>query len=133
MYALDADMTVPGFERIVAENAVLERVSHGLVFTEGPVWDARQGALIWTDIRGDKILRWAPGKGQTTILEPTGQANGLTLTPKTGSSSPAGDLARCGDGSPTACPLSQQVQKLQEGPAHLVLKCLGQRAQVPPE
>jgi gluconolactonase len=73
------DMTVPGFERIVLEDTVLERVSHGLVFTEGPVWDARQGALIWTDIRGDKILRWTPGKGQTTILEPTGKANGLTL------------------------------------------------------
>ena len=79
MYALDVDMTVPGFGRIVPEDAVLERISHGLVFTEGPVWDARQGALIWTDIRGDKILRWVPGKGQTTILEPTGKANGLTL------------------------------------------------------
>ena len=33
MYALDVDMTVRGFERIVAEDAVLERVSHGLVFT----------------------------------------------------------------------------------------------------
>ena len=79
MYTLDVDMTAGGFERIVAEGAVLERIAHGLVFTEGPVWDARQGALIWTDIRGDKILRWAPGKGQTTILEPTGKANGLTL------------------------------------------------------
>lgn len=79
MYALDVDMTAGGFERIVPKGAVLERIAHGLVFTEGPVWDARQGALIWTDIRGDKILRWAPGKGQTTILEPTGKANGLTL------------------------------------------------------
>ncbi len=79
MYALDVDMTTPGFERIVPKGAVLERISHGLVFTEGPMWDARQGAFIWTDIRGDKILRWAPGKGQTTILEPTGKANGLTL------------------------------------------------------
>src|SRR5712692_969073 len=79
MYALDVDMTASGFERIVPAGAVLERIAHGLVFTEGPVWDARQGALIWTDIRGDKILRWAPGKGQTTILEPTGKANGLTL------------------------------------------------------
>jgi gluconolactonase len=79
MYALDVDMTAPGFDRLVAVDAVLERVSHGLVFTEGPVWDARQGALVWTDIRGDKILKWVPGKGQTTILEPTGKANGLTL------------------------------------------------------
>lgn len=47
MYALDADMRAPGFERIVAGDAVLERVSHDLVFTEGPVWDARQAALVW--------------------------------------------------------------------------------------
>ncbi len=79
MYALDVDMTAPGFERIAPPDAVLERVSHGLVFTEGPIWDAEQGALIWTDIRGDQILRWIPGKGRDVIMEPTGKANGLTL------------------------------------------------------
>lgn len=79
MYALDTDQTAPGFERIVPRGVALERVAHGLIFTEGPVWDARQGALLWTDIRGDKILRYTPGKGTETILEPTGKANGLTL------------------------------------------------------
>lgn len=79
MYALDVDQTQPGFEKIVPEGTVLERIAHDLVFTEGPVWDARQGALIWTDIRGDKILKWTPGKGQETLLEPSGKANGLTL------------------------------------------------------
>src|SRR5437667_11932395 len=79
MYALDVDMAQPGFERIVPQGTALERVTHGLVFTEGPVWDARAGVLIWTDIRGDKILRYTPGKGTEVMLEPTGKANGLTL------------------------------------------------------
>ncbi len=79
MYALDVDQTQPGFEKIVPPGAVLERVSHGHVFTEGPLWDARAGALVWTDIRGDQILKYTPGKGTEVVLEPTGKANGLTL------------------------------------------------------
>ena len=79
MYALGTDMRAPGFEKIAPDGAVLERIAHGLIFTEGPVWDGRAGALIWTDIRGDKILKWTPGVGTETMLEPTGKANGLTL------------------------------------------------------
>ena len=45
------------FDELVPKNAVLERISHGHIFTEGPVWNAREGALYWTDIIGDTIWK----------------------------------------------------------------------------
>jgi sugar lactone lactonase YvrE len=59
---MDTDMTAPGFERIVPAR-LLDRIAYGLQFGEGPVWNARQGALLWVDIVGDTILKWTPGKG----------------------------------------------------------------------
>ena len=38
------------FHDIVPKDAVLERVSHGHIFTEGPVWNSREGALYWTEV-----------------------------------------------------------------------------------
>ena len=97
MFALDVSQAAPGFERIVAPGTVLERVAHGLIFTEGPVWvpaahphpgplpvgegarRAGEGALIFTDIRGDRLIRWRPGLGLETLYAPSSKANGLTL------------------------------------------------------
>ena len=79
MYALDVSQAAPGFERIVAPGTVLERVAHGLIFTEGPVWDPKEHALIFTDIRGDRIIRWRPRVGMETLYAPSTKANGLTL------------------------------------------------------
>lgn len=69
----------PTFYDIVPKDAVLERVSHGHIFTEGPVWNAREGALYWTDIIGNTIWKWNPGVGKTAVLRPSGKANGMTF------------------------------------------------------
>ena len=79
MHALDVDMTVPAFERIVPQGSALERIVPGNTFTEGPVWQAAEGALYWTDIIGDKILRWSQGKGVSVVMGPAGHPDGLTL------------------------------------------------------
>jgi gluconolactonase len=67
------------FHDIVPKTAVLERVSHGHIFTEGPVWNAREGALYWTDIIGNTIWKWTPGVGNSVVLRPSGKANGMTF------------------------------------------------------
>lgn len=69
----------PKFHDIVPRDAVLERVSHGHIFTEGPVWNSREGALYWTDIIGDTIWKWNPGVGKSVVLRPSGKANGMTF------------------------------------------------------
>ena len=74
-----AEAAAPGFHDIVSQDAVLERVSHGHIFTEGPVWNAREGAIYWTDIIGNTIWKWNPGIGRSVVLRPSGKANGMTF------------------------------------------------------
>ncbi len=64
---------------IVPEGAKLERLATGFLFTEGPIWDAANGCLFFSDIPGNKMRRWTPGKGAETFREPSGKSNGLTL------------------------------------------------------
>lgn len=74
-----AEAASPRFHDLVPEDAVLERISHGHVFTEGPVWNAREGALYFVDILDDTIWRWTPGVGKSVVLRPSGKANGMTF------------------------------------------------------
>jgi gluconolactonase len=66
------------FDRLVPRDAHVELVSTGHLFTEGPVWNARRGFLLWVDIAGDAIWRWMPGQDPEVYLQPSGKANGLT-------------------------------------------------------
>ena len=66
------------FHDLVPEDAVLDRISHGHVLTEGPVWNAREGALYFVDILDDTIWKWTPGIGKSIVLRPSGKANGMT-------------------------------------------------------
>lgn len=65
--------------RLIPEDAVVERISSGHLFTEGPVWDARADALLWSDIAGDAIWRWSPTAGPSVFRRPSGRSNGLTF------------------------------------------------------
>ncbi len=64
---------------IVPERPVLETISTGHLFTEGPVWDVVRQAMHWTDIVGDTIWTWKPGVGRSVLLAPSGKANGMTI------------------------------------------------------
>jgi gluconolactonase len=46
--------------------------------TEGPVWIAEGGYLLFSDIHGSRRMKWEPGKGVTTDKENTARANGMT-------------------------------------------------------
>lgn len=65
--------------RLIPETATVERISGGHLFTEGPVWHARHGALLWCDIAGDTIWQWVPTSGPSPFRRPSGKSNGLTL------------------------------------------------------
>lgn len=75
---IETDREAPGFERIVPKAGWIEKIPCDCVFGEGPVWNRTEGYLLWTDIVGDKILKWAPEQGISTFLTPTGHANGMT-------------------------------------------------------
>ncbi len=76
---IDVDKCGAGWEEIVDRRPAFDVVARDIVFGEGPVWDAREGALYFTDIIGDTIWKWTPGQGQEVVLRPTGKANGMCL------------------------------------------------------
>jgi gluconolactonase len=55
-----------------------ERIATGFRFTEGPVWDAATGSLLFSDIPADRLYRWHPGTGPEIVREPSDKSNGLT-------------------------------------------------------
>lgn len=67
-----------GFDRIISDQAVVELVVGGFIFTEGPVWNASENYLVFTDIIGDTIHQWEPGKGLSVLVSPSGKADGMT-------------------------------------------------------
>lgn len=56
------------------------RICSGFTFTEGPVWLPDRGCLLFSDIPGNRILRWWPGNEAAEVYrEPSRNSNGLTL------------------------------------------------------
>ncbi len=76
---MDIDMVAPGLERIAGPDPPLDRIAHGLTFSEGPVWDRRNGQLFFVDIIGNTIWKWVPGVGREIVLRPSDHANGMTF------------------------------------------------------
>ncbi len=74
---LQTDNVAPGASRIVPEGAQTEVLADDLMFTEGPVWNA--GALYYTDIVGNQIIKWSPDGGNQVIMEPAGHPDGMTV------------------------------------------------------
>jgi gluconolactonase len=74
-----SEASSPRLREIVPDDAVLQQVSYGHLFTEGPVWNPREQVLLWSDIAGDTIWKWTPGVGRTVFLRPSGKSNGLTF------------------------------------------------------
>ena len=57
-----------------------EQLCSGFGFTEGPIWVARENALVFSDIPGNTAYRWRPGQRQAEVYrEPSGWSNGMTM------------------------------------------------------
>ena len=61
---------------IVGDEAEIEQVATGFMFTEGPMWDPRTGTLIFSDIPANAMRRWSAEGGVEVFREPSGKANG---------------------------------------------------------
>jgi len=65
------------FRAVVGDDAVLEQVATGFMFTEGPLWHGRDGYLLFSDMPGDHLRKWSPQGGVVTFRKPCNQSNGL--------------------------------------------------------
>jgi gluconolactonase len=71
------------FRRLIATNQRLQRLWSGAAWTEGPVYFADADHLLFSDIPGDRVLRFVPdhsGLGGTVGIyrQPSNHANGHT-------------------------------------------------------
>src|SRR5947199_8492546 len=69
----------PRFQKYVLGNAAIERIAGGCRFTEGPVWFGDGRYLLWSDIPGDRIVKWEEETGAISVFRrPSHYANGNT-------------------------------------------------------
>ena len=53
----------PRFEAVARGAGMLERLCGGATWSEGPVWMHEDDSVLWSDIPGNRILRWSAGQG----------------------------------------------------------------------
>lgn len=66
----------PPLKGILAREAKVRKLAGGFAFTEGPAWDFRDNALLFSDIPRNQILRYADGRA-TVASATSGRSNGL--------------------------------------------------------
>jgi gluconolactonase len=52
---------------LVDPGAAPERLGGGATWSEGPLWLPADNAVIWSDIPGNRILRWSAATGEVTV------------------------------------------------------------------
>jgi len=76
-------MTIPMIlderARPLLENAQLERLCTGALWSEGPVWLPQDDSVLWSDIPNNRILRWHASSGMTVWRDQVEFTNGHTL------------------------------------------------------
>jgi gluconolactonase len=74
---MSVEIRDPAFREVVGPAVEFERIASGCLFTEGPLWHAREGYLLFSDMPGDHLRKWSPREGVTTFRKPCNQSNGL--------------------------------------------------------
>ncbi len=62
----------PRLDALIPPGALLERVAEGIEWAEGPVWDAKDGSLLFSDVPRNGVFRWKAGSGVTLIIQRSG-------------------------------------------------------------
>ncbi len=66
------------FYALTVPIADIELIHDGGRWTEGPVWFADGGYLVWSDIPNNRLLRWVPDQGVGVFRSPSNFINGNT-------------------------------------------------------
>ena len=68
----------PRMRHLLVAGARLERLHHGTLWGEGPVYFPMGDYLLWSDIPNDRLLQWVPDLGVRAISHRSNHANGNT-------------------------------------------------------
>lgn len=75
---MEIEALSPRLFGVLSNEAQLEQIATGFRFTEGPLWDPRDGSLLFSDIPSNQIQRWTEGQGTELYRDPSHKSNGLT-------------------------------------------------------
>jgi gluconolactonase len=68
------------FAKYKIGNTPIQRLYTGMLWAEGPAWNAGGKYLIWSDIPNDRQMRWLDDDGHVSVLrKPAGNSNGNTF------------------------------------------------------
>lgn len=67
----------PELASLIDPSAKVEHLAGGFQFTEGPLWNAGGGFLLFSDIPNNRIHQWTPDGQVSVQREPSGKSNGL--------------------------------------------------------
>lgn len=62
----------PAMDRLIAPEAVIEKLAEGFTWSEGPVWIADGGYLLFSDVPQNQIHRWSRADGASVFMSPSG-------------------------------------------------------------
>jgi gluconolactonase len=74
---MSVEIRDPRFRSVVGDGVAFERIAEGCLFTEGPLWHRRDRYLLFSDMPGNHLRKWTPGRGVETFRMPSQQSNGL--------------------------------------------------------
>jgi gluconolactonase len=74
---MSVEIRDPKFKAVVGDTVAFEKLGTGFLFTEGPLWHARDKYLLFSDMPGDHMRKWTARDGVTTFRKPCAQSNGL--------------------------------------------------------
>lgn len=61
------------------DNSSLECLFSDAIWAEGPVWLPHENAVIFSDVKGNRMFKWQAQKGTTIFRDPADFANGNAL------------------------------------------------------
>ena len=70
----------PRFNQLVPLNAHVESIASRHKWVEGPVWNRKEGYLLFSDIPANSIYKWQKGKGVSLFLKPSGYTGKAPFT-----------------------------------------------------
>jgi gluconolactonase len=62
----------PRFDKLVPSGVNVERIVSGRKWVEGPLWNRKEGYLLFSDIPANSVIKWQAGKGTSVFLKPSG-------------------------------------------------------------
>lgn len=66
------DSKDPKFDALIPKGSKIEVLAGGFKWTEGPVWDKKGNALLFSDIPNNRVVRWSAKDGVKDFLKPSG-------------------------------------------------------------